>query len=115
MFQQDFELGSRSPSARNALWQFVSWLLELYEKRHEMKNIYQVEVLKIVIDVLQKDLDFWCKHSKRNDTKDNSPLIKLLFEVENGSYNEENVQVIIRHLLQEIKVIIIILVDWEMI
>ena len=113
MFQQDFESGSRSPNTSNALWQFVSWLVELYDKRHEMKNIYQVEVLKIVIDVLQKDLDFWCKHGKRNDAKDNSPLIKFLFEVENGSYNEENVQVIIRHLLQEIKVITIIVVDRE--
>ena len=115
MFQQDFESGSRSPSTSNSLWQFVSWLVELYDKRHEMKNIYQVEVLKIVIDVLQKDLDFWCKHSKRNDTKDNTPLIKFLFDVENGSYNEENVQVIIRHLLHEIKVITIMLVDGEMI
>ena len=109
MFQQDIMSGSRSPNNSNSIWHFVLWLIEQYDKRHLRKSVSAFAVLKIVIDVLQKDLEFWCKHHKRKESKNDNPLIKSLFEVDNGSYNEENVQVILQHLLEEVKVITIII------
>ena len=104
-FKKDFAEGSRSPTETNSLWQFVSWLIEMHDIQYRIKNIYMKTVLDIIIDVIQKDLEFWCKHNKKKEEKNNLPLIKFLFDVNKNSYNEENLQVILDHMLVEIKVI----------
>ena len=111
IFQEEFTSRSNSSSPSKSLWQFVHALLEKYDRRHEMKNIYVETVLRYVKNILQKDLEFWCKHHKRKETNNNLPLVKYLFDVNKtgSSYNEENVEIILSLLLKEIKVIIVIL------
>ena len=63
------------------LWKFVSSLVEKYNQRKQLKDTCTGEVLKFVVDVMQKDVEFWCKHYKRKDGNNNLPLVKYLFDI----------------------------------
>ena len=97
----------KSKSVR--LWKFVSSLVEKYNHKLWIKNICIGEVLTLVIDVMQKDVEFWCKHYKSKDGNNNLPLVKDLFDIdsESNSYNEERVEMILSSLISFIKVLFI--------
>ena len=97
------------------LWKFVSSLVEKYNQRRRLKNKCNGEVLNFVIDVMQKDVEFWCKHHKRKDGNNNLPLVKHLFDIdaESNSYNEENVELILSSLISFIKVIFVDFFFWQ--
>jgi ribosomal protein S8 len=83
----------------------VSSLVEKYNLKGMLKNICIEEVLNFVIDVMQKDVEFWCKHYNRKDGNKNLPLVKYLFDIdaESNCYNEENVETILSSLISLIK------------
>ena len=84
----------------------MSYLVDKYDQRTGLLRNSVEEALKYVIDVMQKDIEFWCKHHKRKDGNKNPPLVKYLFDVnaESNSYNEDNVERILSALISSIKV-----------
>ena len=87
------------------MWEFVHYLLEILKKPSGGKIIYASEVLHLITDVMQKDIEFWCKHYKHREGKENVPLVQYLFDVKNNSYNEERVETVLNNFIFCIKVL----------
>ena len=106
IFQKEFVPLSKEQTQTTCgtMWQFVSALLDIHLKPRDCENIYGEEVLELYIDVMQKDIEFFCKHSHRKEKNENFPLVKYLFDVKSSSYNEENVETLLTHFMKSIKV-----------
>ena len=95
-FQKRFlPLSSETPAM---FWKFVNSLLR------QPKRTYASNVLDFVVDVMQKDIEFWSKHKKRKAGDENFPLVKHLFNITKTTYNEENLETVLNFFMIFIKV-----------
>ena len=95
-FQKRFlPLSSETPAM---FWKFVNSLLQ------QPKRTYASNVLDFVVDVMQKDIEFWSKHKKRKAGDENFPLVKHLFNITKTTYNEENLETVLNFFMIFIKV-----------